>query len=184
MSAATRTATVVHSDSATETIPPPVSLPDVAEMCRQKRAIVSHLPVACGHCASPSVRIVERGTGEIVAYCDRSGACGRSQVLYYQAKLTVPVFEKRCLFQAPAPTPPAGGYNAQGMPLMADGSLDYQRLHGLHIARAVCVTCGQLQSQHPNAGTQDRFGWTIVDERRVALPSDWPTFNERSGTWS
>lgn len=203
-------------NSATDSTPtsPPsrhLSVPDVAELCRVKRQVVSNLPAKCFHCGAdypPNSEgkgtFVERSDGTVMAYCKTKGACGKSHVLFAGVALVIPHYKQVCTFvrrsaaeateaaaeQAEHVVPPPTAELIEELQQLQQEAAPqpYRGASGMtseelrEMHDPTCAACGERWQAHPK--DCDVNGWRIAEQERVPYPADWPRFDERTGTWT
>jgi hypothetical protein len=149
---------------------PPTHAPlDFAGLCNLKKSVVGNLPKNCGHCGAelPPKSIVELKNGEIMAYCRKKGACGRSQTLFESVEFKSPIYEKVCIYET---TPLEPGTTVWEMTRTALQQME----------TPTCAKCGKEREEHPQC---DRNGWAVTGYNNLTKPSDWPSFDADTATW-
>jgi hypothetical protein len=183
------------TDSTPDTPPshPPL---DVVGLCNLRKSIVENLPTTCSHCGAefPKGSIVELKGGEIIAYCKKLGACGKSQVLFAAVDFRTPVYKKVCVYSrglpAVIPPPQQSGVPSSAQTTTPPGpiihadpranmsQMTHQQLMQMHCPS--CVHCGLDEAHHSRC---DQNGWSIASYNTISYPSDWPYYNPSTGTW-
>jgi hypothetical protein len=155
------------TDSTPDT-PPAYPALDVVGLCNLKKSIVENLPTTCSHCGAefPIGSIVELGNEEIVAYCKKPGACGRSQVLFAAVDFRTPAYKKVCIYSPKD--------DSSSVPDLSE----IGHLQLMQMDLPTCAHCGQDEASHPPC---DENGWSVVGYNNVSFPPDWPYFD--GDTW-
>ena len=105
MAFSSRNAHMGTTTDSTAECPPSTAKPDIKALCELKKKIVGNLPTTCSHCGVALLpqSIIERHTGEVIAYCKAPGACGKSLVLFAGVDLSYPVYKRFCPFKFKEP---------------------------------------------------------------------------------
>lgn len=206
----------------TPTTPPSHAALDLSALADKKRTAIKAAPTTCVHCKSAPCPLSEIRDGSVMAYCS-SKTCGRSLVVFTPPELSIPVYEKVCIYRSAEAAPtretfsaPAAGPNHYVGP--TSGAVQQQsvvpveqqqprpqqqqqqQLDEAELAQLVaefgnrpvmcpeatmpnCVTCGKTFMSH-RMHEVDTNGWVEKGRRPVQLPTDWPTFNASTKTFS